>query len=122
MFSPFETFGEFSLPYRPEEALDCEAAIISYSYTGLALLIRAFFPPHAALAPGWAELIDTDSRTPYFWNASTGETTWERPVAPSTSEPKNLEAEEGKEEEENKIDMGKVRARMIRSQYCRSLK
>lgn len=74
----------------------------------------------ADLAPGWAELIDTDSRTPYFWNTTTGETTWVRPVAPPPSEPKTSEAEEEKKkEEEDKIDMDEVRACMIICQYCR---
>ena len=32
-----------------------------------------------ALASHWEEYYDEESGTPYFYNAESGETTWERP-------------------------------------------
>jgi hypothetical protein len=41
-------------------------------------------PIESALSYGWSEHYHHDSRRPYFHNATTGETAWERPTAPGT--------------------------------------
>jgi hypothetical protein len=47
----------------------------------LALALRGGREP-APLPAGWAEFLDPEYQIPYFYNAATGQTVWERPAAP----------------------------------------
>ena len=44
-------------------------------------------PVMSDLPPKWSEAKDTDSGDTYFWNTDTNETSWDRPIAPSTAGP-----------------------------------
>jgi hypothetical protein len=49
------------------------------------------------LLPGWKEVLDKDSNEPYYWNANTGEVSWDRPSAPhvTITEPTSATSSDG---------------------------
>jgi hypothetical protein len=62
------------------------------------------------LPEGWAEYIDPNSGRPYYYNASTGETTWDRPTPPQeeAKEEKEQVNEENLKQEESQVDVNTV--------------
>lgn len=63
------------------------------------------------LPEGWAEYIDPNSGRPYYYNASTGETTWDRPALPPQEEVKEENEqvnEEMQTQEESEADSNTV--------------
>jgi len=39
-----------------------------------------FALPVAALPPGWTQVVDPDTNSPYYYNSKTGKTQWEKPT------------------------------------------
>jgi hypothetical protein len=63
---------------KQEEDRLRERSSISSSFTGLAATTGG--SGSSALAAGWAETVDPSTGGVYYWNKSTDETSWERPV------------------------------------------